>query len=507
MRSDVPVASTATPAPSRAPERAVARKPAIETIVPSPSATPLRSTDTLETLKPLRGGELHVRLALWLIDASSDDIAALWGHYQTTLTDGDFRPPMALMAVGGMGTGRHVINELILYHWMRHDPAAAMAAAKRDNEEYIAWQAWGALDPEGAFAAAVEGGDHDVENLMRALGIYQPSWLRQHLDDVREAGRKAAFDALTQSETDDPGANLRFLAKQGYGSRPESFTAAIRDDPWAAYDWIEYLVKSDHGRQASEQREEFIRIAGEEHPEVIEALVRTTPDGARKRKMEDALFRSRLGTDPDGAIREAMETKAPAVAADRLSEAGKTIASTDPERAFELAKRMFDLCPDAFDTSITIHHSGGSNSYAGVPNGGPEFAKALMAVDPGRVLDLAVAGNNNNTRSSTFSRLLGMWSATDPEGLSAWADGQADEVHDAALYPLLMQSQEKGNFPEALRTVSRIRGSQRTRYVEDVMTTWSAKDAAAAANWLQDSGLPAAEIEAIRKKLPTSPEP
>lgn len=508
IRSDTPAtAGSATTLPSTAPERTLARKPPLEATVPPPSAISLRSADTLETLKPLRGGELHARLALWLIDASPEDIAAFWDHYRTTLTADDFRPPTALLAVDGRGTGRIEVSELILYHWMRHDPLSAIAAAKRDREEYQAWQAWTAMDPQGAFDAALADGKRAVEEVARALGIYQASWLRQHLDELPEEARKIALEAITGNEGDDPAANLRFLAKHGYGFRPESFAAAIRDDPWAAYDWVEYLAKSDNGGQARVQREEFIRLAGEEHPEVIEALARATPEGALKRKMEDVLFRSRLGTDPEGAIQEALDTRAPAVAADRLAEAGKMLASTDPERAFELAKRMFDSCPDAFDTSITINHSGGSTSYGGMPNEGPEFAKALMAVDPGRVLDLAVAGNNNSTRSSTFSHLLGMWSTADPEGLSAWADGQADDIHDAALYPLLLQSQDKGEFFDALNTMARIRGSHRRLYMESALTQWSATDPAAAANWLQSSGLPAADIEALRKKLPRNPEP
>ncbi|MEK7950207.1 hypothetical protein [Luteolibacter soli] len=510
IREDTPVAAGSTAElPSPASERAVARKPPLEATVPPPSMTPLRSTDTLETLKPLRGGDLHARLALWLIDASPEDISAFWDHYRSTLTEEDLRPSNALMAVdGGMGTGRFEISELILYHWMRHDPLAAMAAAKRDHEEYQAWRAWTALDPQAAFDAALADGKRSVEDVARALGIYQASWLRQHLDDLPEEARKIALEANTGNEGDDPGATLRFLAKHGYGFRPDSFAVAIRDDPWAAYDWVEYLAESGNGRQAREQRDEFIRLAGEEHPEVIEALLRTTPEGALKRKMEDSLFRSRLSTDPEGAIQEAMTTKAPALAVDRLGEAGKMLASTDPERAFELAKRMFDTCPDAFDTSITIHHPGGSASYGGTPNQGPAFAKALMEIDPGRVLDLAVAGNDNSTRSSTFSRLLDDWSKMDPQGLSTWADGQSDEnVHDAALYPLLMESQERGDFAGALSTISRIQGSHRAHYTASTFTSWVEGDPAAAAEWLKGSGLPAAEVETLRKKLPTSPEP
>jgi hypothetical protein len=130
-----------------------------------------------------------------------------------------------------------------------------------------------------------------------------------------------------------------------------------------------------------------------------------------------------------------------------------------------------------------------------------------MAVDPGRLLDLAVAGNNNSTRSSTFSELTRTWSLTDPEGLSEWADAQTDEVHDAALHPLLMQQLGSGDFSDALVTAARTRSSFRTNSMGSVLIRWSEKDPAAAADWLQESGLPAPEMEALRKKLSSSPEP
>jgi hypothetical protein len=93
---------------------------------------------------------------------------------------------------------------------------------------------------------------------------------------------------------------------------------------------------------------------------------------------------------------------------------------------------------------------------------------------------------------------------SDPEGLSAWADAQVDDIHDSALYPLLMQSKGKGDFSDALTTIARIRGSHRKNYTENTFTSWAEADPTAAANWLQGSGLPAAEVEVLRKKLPTS---
>lgn len=504
LRRD-PVAAAAVPA-QEAQAQAAPRKPAIEPTVPPASAVPLRSLDTRESLEGLKGGELHARLALWLIDAPPEEIAAFWEHYRTTWTEEDLRPPMALLAVGGWGTGRNEIGELIFLHWSRHDPAAALAAAKAAGQDYLAWRGWAAHDPRAALDAALADGKVAADEVARALGLYQPAWVRAHFDELPEDLRGTALEGLIADESgNDPAANLRFLAKLGYGLTPGCLAAAIRDDPWAAYDWIEHLEESGHGSRARSDREEFIRTAGEEHPEVIEALLRTTPEGALKRQMEAALFRNRLATDPEGAIREALETRAPAVAVKRLADAGTVLLESDPERAFELAKHLFGF-PDAFDSSIKIQRDGTTTVHlGGEPNGGADFAKELMARDPARVLDLAVAGNGNGSDSTTFSQLARMWSEMDPEGLGTWAAGQADEVHDAAGYHLVMHHQQRGDFAAESDAVARLRGSQRKTYLQDTLTRWHAADPAAAAAWLDRSSLPAAEVEALRNHLPAEP--
>lgn len=487
--------------------QSTSRKPAIEATVPPPSSVPLRSIDTLESLKVLKGGELHARLALWLIDAPPEEIAAFWNHYRNTWTEEDLRPPMALLAVGGWGTGRNEIGGLIFFHWSRHDPAAALAAAKEAGQDYLAWRGWAARDPRGALEAALAAGKSATEEVARTLGLYQPAWVRTHFDELPEGLRGTALEGLIHDESgNDPAANLRFLAKLGYGLTPGSLAAAIRDDPWAAYDWIEHLEESGNGSRARSDREEFIRAAGEEHPEVIEALLRTTPEGALRRQMEAALFRNRLAVDPEGAIREALETRAPAVAVKRLAEAGKMLVKSDPERAFELAKHLFEVCPDAFDSSIKIQRGPMTTTHiGGEPNGGADFAKALMARDPARVLDLAVAGNGNGSDSSTFSQLARMWSEMDPESLGQWAAGQVDEVHDAAGYHLVMYHQQRGDFAAENDAVARLRGSQREDFLQNSLSRWHAADPAAAAAWLDRSSLPAAEVEALRKHLPAEP--
>ena len=182
------------------------------------------------------------------------------------------------------------------------------------------------------------------------------------------------------------------------------------------------------------------------------------------------------------------------------------LVASDPERAFELAKHLFEVCPDAFDSSIKIQRGDTTTTHiGGEPNRGADFAKELMARDPARVLDLAVVGNGNGADSATFSYLARTWSEMDPEGLSEWAAGQADEVHDAAGYHLVMYHQQRGDFAAENDAAARLRGLQRVSILQNTLTRWHAADPAAAAAWLDRSSLPAAEVESLRKHLPAAP--
>ena len=100
-----------------------------------------------------------------------EEIAAFWNHYRTTWTEDDLRPPMALLAVGALGTGRNEISELIFFHWSRHDPAAALAAAKDERLDHLAWHGWAAHDPRAALDAALADGKSAAEEVARTLGL------------------------------------------------------------------------------------------------------------------------------------------------------------------------------------------------------------------------------------------------------------------------------------------------------------------------------------------------
>ena len=66
----------------------------------------LRSTDTYEDLVSLSNDELYPRLALWLLDASAEDVAAYYENYlQREVKPND-------------------ITDLIFINWARLDPLA-----------------------------------------------------------------------------------------------------------------------------------------------------------------------------------------------------------------------------------------------------------------------------------------------------------------------------------------------------------------------------------------------
>ncbi|MCW1921427.1 hypothetical protein OKA05_02615 [Luteolibacter arcticus] len=459
----------------------------------------------MESLIAAPPGELYGRLALWLIDASETDLAAFWNHHRKKtpeigLSNSWVRrlQPELLQA--------SEIRELILIHWTRLNPHGALESAKGSPHESGVWRAWAVCDPDQAFAAALVAGEYAVDEVVAGLGRFQSEWLRKHFDELPESARRSALAGIEEGAGGaDPLATLEFLRKHQGKFNREVFDTLVRKDPLAAYEWIEKHGRSIRGDLPGESLDvldHFIRTASEQHPAVIGRLAATAPPGALKRKLEDELFKQLLRSDPEAAIQEATAAKAPKSAARQLAWAGQTLVETDPERAFELAGKLFAICPDSFTQGIELRHGDHSITTAGEPNGVNEFSMALVAKDPARVMELALAGNGNGPGSQTFSQLSNQWSSADIEGFSDWVALQSDvSIRDAASVRILHRHQDAGRFSDAIRWAAGIQGPQRVSYLGSVLLHWNAADGDAAARWLDQSGLPPEEADQLRKKL------
>lgn len=457
---------------------------------PAAKATPstLKSTDTLETLAALDDKSLYARLALWMVDASEQDIAAYWQGYRE-------KP------------GReNDITDLIFINWTRLDPAAAIAAAAGTKDEHHAWWAWSCHDPKAALSAAIARNPDRVNNVTWGIGEFHSEWLREHFDEIPESGRDNAFEGLDKwDDHPDPLEILKFLKDKGKGVDRDIFETLARRDPWAAYDWIEENGARQSGPYGGsyDLLEGFIRTVGESAPEVLQRIAEQTPAGEMKRKFEAAVFDSLIKSDPDEAMKQALETKAPIIATDRLANVGLNLVSTDPDKAFELARAMFDKNPNALNLTTTIRYENGGSSYGGSNETVNRLMASLLAEDPDRVMAMVSPSRVEQMGRSAFQQLAGIWSDRDVEGYAHWVNRQTDPaVRDSAASVLINRLQTDDNYSEAVEWMMSLQQPARASRLPYLIQNWSRNNPEEARQWLESAALPDEQKQNIRKLLP-----
>ena len=476
----------------------ISAAPALTGTQPGQAETPPRhSTDTLETLAALDDGTLYGRLAAWLMDASEQDLAAYWESYR------------------GKKKRNSDIAGLVFINWTRLSPRNAIAAVAGSKDEHFAWWAWASHDPQGSLAAAIAANPERVENVASGIGEFHPGWLRDHLNQIPEAARGNAISGLRKwSDGENPLEALRFLKEnaQGYdhGFDPGTFKALVRNDPWAAFDWIKENPALQTNRYGSGNGPMEILIAtmSAEHPDDLERLAVRTPSGELKRKMEAALFENLLATDPAAALEQAKATDVPLIAAERLAKIGLSLVKSDPEQAFEMAKSIFAANPGKLNSETSIEYPNWGSSWGGSASAADELMSALLAKDPARIVAMAAQQGKAPATSQAFSNLASQWANQDLAGYTNWVNGQADPaIRDPAANFVISQLTELGQFSEATEWAM---GSEKMRssgYLSNILYHWKNADPEEATRWLESADLPAAEKTRLQKILERSPNP
>jgi hypothetical protein len=440
---------------------------------PSSAATKLRSHETLDSLIAQGEDPTYASLALWLVDASAEDIAAYW----------DFRKD---------GNLQNDKMRLIFFNWTRLDPEAAIAAVKGTDKAAYPWWAWAAHDPRAALAASTPEMLADV-----ALGIgeFHPAWVREHFDLIPEEVRKNAIHGvLTWGENSDPRANLDFLKTQGYDANPYQFKTLARQDPLAAFEWLKengHLNRSNHYLLDT-----LLETLKTGHPDDLEAIASTTPSGALKRKLEDALFSNLLASDPEEALKQAKAMDAPLVAAKRMAEVGAALLESDPDHAYQIAADIVTANPNKLRFEKLIRGDQASMGW-GYDDAATEFITSLLTKDPARTLDLFKSAGIPT--SQTFNQLANQWAQRDVEAYAGWVNQQDDpSAWTAASRQVVNQLSTEGRFDEAAEwALSEKNTNDSNLYV--FLSTWQRSDSAAASSWLESANLP----EPTREKLRT----
>ncbi len=444
-----------------------------------PTAATTRSTETLESLKA-DSTDLYARLALWMVDASQEDVKAYWEYYRT------------------QKDRSNDINDVIFINWARIDPLAATAAAKGTPDEHYAWWAWACHDPQAALDAAIATNPDRINNVTWGIGEFHPDWTMKHFDELPEDSRDNALRGLAKwDDREHPEEVMDFLLEKSYGFHGGLFKVMALRDPWAAYDWIE-----EHGNSGEDSHsltQSFVNSLALYHPDVLARIAQTTPPGEMRREMENKAFESLLKTDLDAAIQQAEDTKGSAVASGRLTAVALAAARTDPERAFALARKLFEVCPDPWSQGLTVMTANGGSTRWG--SGESSQADTLLAVlmdkDPRRVMELATGlpatdSNNPFAGEADLSQRMGvLWASRDPQGFADWVESQPTPEKrvqgQQAMITYLMGEQ---NYPEAVEWAGSMgEGSWGNGMLINVVSTWASQDQEAAKAWFENAQL------------------
>lgn len=435
-----------------------------------------KSTDTLESLLATPDHRVYARLAVWLMDANAEDIAAYWDAYH----------PRESRSIE--------VGELIFMHWTRLDPLGALAATEGTPDEGFAWWAWGGHDPAAALARAHSHRPDHLARVVAGIGEIRGRWARENFDLIPEANRWFFAANLTaRDNAADPEEILDFLRERNlsnpnFNFDSRMFRALVRRDPWRALEWLDR-----HGpavalsRGGLEQMTNgFVRVLIDSQPELLEQIAAQSRSPHVRRRIEDALFARQAGEDPHAALAIVREERAPRTAATRLAAVGSEVVHRDPELALEVFGEMFERVPDPFNGRVAIWSPTGSSATVSSIPSTRELANRLMAIDPEATLDRAesIVG----WKSSATQHLARDWMGRDIAGFSEWVDRMEDPEERKSGVTILIHGLRSQNlFPEAAERALEM--SEEPRHLQSVFESWAERSPDDALDWLEASSL------------------
>ena len=429
----------------------------------------LVSGETLESLVAQGDGVSYAALSLWLLNANAGEMAAFWENFRKGEPGGD-------------------LKRLLFINWTRLDPMAAIGAVKGTDNEMLVWWAWAAHDPATAMAAA----DPEMQKrVAKGAGEFHPEWVRENFDSIPEDARASAIEGIrTWKEDEDHAATMDFLVE--HGSSPGNlFKTFARKDPWGAFDWLEKNDRLKVSRYGGNwELNALISEMKDRNPDDLERMASMVPSSSMKRMMEEAVFENLLATDPERALEQARDGKAPFVNAKRLAAIGSSLLSTDPEKAFELGGEIFSTTNGTLSPSISINWEGGGINWGSSDSTARSFIDRLLDNDPYRTLDMAVTPESGN--SDAFRSLSLTVAEKDLDGYAAWVNRLPDSKSRARGSDVVVSKlAQKGHFNEASEWV--LSGYNPTDDVPgsvyNLVYQWAKSDYSEASKWLDSSAI------------------
>jgi hypothetical protein len=425
----------------------------------------LRSADTLETLRqlPLDSPDLYRRLSLWLLDASKEDVAAYW----QTFSQHDGFP--------------NEIADLIFINWTRIDPKDATQSLVGSKYEHYAWWAWACHDPKGALDAAMTTNPDRINNVTWGIGEFHHKWMMEHFDEIPERNRSNAIQGLSKwGDREDPLALTDWLQSKRMlvYAMTSIFQSAIKRDPQAAFDWLlknrNSLARTmmDGGRSMITAISENI---AQQDPIALDSLIARATDEPMRRQIEEIQFDQIVQNDPEAALAKAEQTKSKNQALEQYAKVGLKLADTDPDKAFDILKKIAANNPGLTYITYTssTFGSGLGSEQSTQSEDIVELCSKLFELDPARAVGIQLSQNEETEESSnqkSIQRQTGdvlwnveninvgsdespaqSWANSNPEAYAEWLNQQTDEtIKQKGAEILIEKLRENSRYEEAI---------------------------------------------------------
>ncbi|WP_035613834.1 hypothetical protein [Haloferula sp. BvORR071] len=461
-----PATLTATLAPAKVAERPQIAAPAL-----------LPSSDTVETLKDPDLPDRPARLAIWLPHATLPEIEALW---EQLLANQPIPQPLAT---------------LVIARWVVLDPQGAMAGNLKLGGTLGAWEAWAAVDPRAAEAAARASNERGaLYMVLQGIAGRDPDYVAKLIEQdlgLAQLGSNVVDGFIAQRRFDKA---LDFTLRLGSSTNSRAKDKLLRE--WSKDDPEQLLLWGARSpRLLTSVGEELTSAIAREQIDKMPGILAKMPTGEVKGRLRQAYATALAEKDPAAAIRFAESEEAPLAAAALLGNLGRKFTTTQPAMAVEVLGKILESGRALDEYPVAVFFlEGQREGWHSTDTPFPGFAEDLIKNMPELAMDAVMASDDKPAYQAAARQLANDWMEKDEWDFGVWLKRQpAGALRDdlALKYSSQLANGDKPAYDQALSwTGSVADAKQRDSQIDQLLLQWQGRDPAALRSYLSASGTP-----------------
>jgi hypothetical protein len=466
-----PQANTPTPTPTRTTTRSADATPAPTHADLSQS---LRSTDTVDTLIALSKDDLYERLALWLVDASVEDMAAYW---QATKNAEDIR---------------YMVRDLVFLRYTLTDPLSALSESTDPSDTYYLWKAWTKNDPVAAFQHAMANNPYHLGAVMETMAHSNSKLALKLLNAHPEIYQLTNINTIIQvlcHENPEAVFKINHPNQLGHPFDPHAIAVWLRKDPHEAFRWfIANRLRPRDSYNDLDEEQFIIKHLSNNRPDLIEEFAEMVPPSSLRWKLEAAAFDALLEKDPEKAIVVARENPSPTLAVEQLVKIALKKVSTDVHQTKSLLSEILSINPDFLTQQTTIHVPKDRIRNQQQSEPAKQLIAGLIDLDPQAAFEILIEPAKQHSLNETTNYAAYRWVETDHQSFANWITNHPDTSIQKETYSYLVNGlRQAKEYELAVTYALKMDEAIQTHYLRPLMREWNSIAPSAAAEWSKEN--------------------